>query len=165
MVLDTVTSDLEGIGYAAIPIEIPACAVGAPHRRQRVWVVAHAGYGLGSTSGDGENFGRTDTSTTSRERIPNVADAELSGLQNNRRQKIIDGISETSSRSAPIGCGIQGRELESEWWATEPDVGRVAHGVPSRVDRLRALGNAIVPQVAEKIMRAIVEADTPASRG
>ena len=44
------------------------------------------------------------------------------------------------------------------WWVVEPDVGRVAHGVPSRVDRLRTLGNAVVPQVAELIGRRIVEA-------
>jgi DNA (cytosine-5)-methyltransferase 1 len=42
------------------------------------------------------------------------------------------------------------------WWLTEPDVGRVAHGVPSRVDRLRGLGNAVVPQIPEIIGRAIM---------
>ncbi len=42
-------------------------------------------------------------------------------------------------------------------WATEPDVGRVANGVPKRVDRLRCLGNAVVPQVAEYIGRMIME--------
>ena len=42
-------------------------------------------------------------------------------------------------------------------WEVEPDVGRVAHGVPSRVDRLRGLGNAVVPQVAEVIGRLVVE--------
>jgi DNA (cytosine-5)-methyltransferase 1 len=44
---------------------------------------------------------------------------------------------------------------DSDWWAVEPDVGRVAHGVPHRVDRLRALGNAVVPQVAEAVGRLI----------
>ena len=45
-----------------------------------------------------------------------------------------------------------------QWWQTEPDVGRVAHGIPSRVDRLRGLGNAVVPQVAEIVGRIIMEA-------
>jgi DNA (cytosine-5)-methyltransferase 1 len=40
------------------------------------------------------------------------------------------------------------------WWWTEPDVGRVAHGVPARVGKLRALGNAIVPQVAAEFIKA-----------
>ena len=44
-----------------------------------------------------------------------------------------------------------------QWWETEPDVGRVAHGIPSRVDRLRGLGNAVVPQVAEVIGRLVIE--------
>jgi site-specific DNA-cytosine methylase len=48
-------------------------------------------------------------------------------------------------------------ETAAGWWETEPDVGRVAHGVPARVDRLRCLGNAVVPQVVEVIGRAIVE--------
>lgn len=44
-------------------------------------------------------------------------------------------------------------------WETEPDVGRVAHGVPSRLDRLRCLGNAVVPQVGEHIGRLVIEYD------
>jgi len=47
-----------------------------------------------------------------------------------------------------------------EWWTVEPDVGRVAHGIPSRVDRLRGLGNAVVPQVAELIGRMVIDYDT-----
>lgn len=46
-----------------------------------------------------------------------------------------------------------------DWWETEPNVGRVAHGIPQRVDRLRGLGNAVVPQVAEWIGRRIVAAN------
>lgn len=46
-----------------------------------------------------------------------------------------------------------------EWWAVEPDVGRVAHGVPNRVDRLKCLGNAVVPQQFYPIFRAIMEVE------
>ena len=47
-----------------------------------------------------------------------------------------------------------------QWWAIEPDVGRVAYGVPARVDRLRGLGNAVVPQVAEYVGRLITQSLT-----
>lgn len=56
--------------------------------------------------------------------------------------------------------GLRGTTAErGGHWAVEPDVGRVADGVPSRVDRLRALGNAVVPQVAEHVGRLIVTHD------
>lgn len=54
-----------------------------------------------------------------------------------------------SARLGPESSG-------AAWWAVEPDVGRVAYGVPTRVDRLRGLGNAVVPQVAEHVGRLIL---------
>ena len=56
--------------------------------------------------------------------------------------------------------GREETNVSREWWQVEPDVGRVAHGVPSRVDRLRGLGNAVVPQVAELIGRMVIDYDT-----
>jgi len=51
-------------------------------------------------------------------------------------------------------------EIKREgWWSSEPNVGRVAHGIPHRVDRLKGLGNAIVPQIAYQIGLAILEAE------
>jgi DNA (cytosine-5)-methyltransferase 1 len=50
--------------------------------------------------------------------------------------------------------------LSREHWAVEPDVGRVADGVPRRVDRIHALGNAVVPQVAEVVGRRLMELAT-----
>jgi DNA (cytosine-5)-methyltransferase 1 len=64
-----------------------------------------------------------------------------------------NGESQTQKVSRD-GSSLSG---ESSWWHTEPDVGRVAHGVPGRVHRLKALGNSIVPQIAEEIGKAIVE--------
>lgn len=46
---------------------------------------------------------------------------------------------------------------QGNWWAVEPELGRVAHGIPNRVDRLKCLGNAIVPQVAYEIIKVIAE--------
>ena len=56
------------------------------------------------------------------------------------------------------GEGVLGRNCAGEQranWPTEPNVGRVAHGIPNRVHRLKGLGNAIVPQVAAEIIRNI----------
>tara|TARA_R100000687_G_scaffold82862_1_gene83613 strand:- start:1543 stop:1941 length:399 start_codon:yes stop_codon:yes gene_type:complete len=57
------------------------------------------------------------------------------------------------------GIAANGNGSE-DWWTVEPDVGRVAHGVPARVAQLRALGNAIVPQIAKEIGEAIHAAET-----
>ena len=55
-----------------------------------------------------------------------------------------------------MGQSKQKQESQrSDWWATEPDVGRVAHGIPNRVDRLKCLGNAVVPQQFYPIFKAI----------
>ena len=68
-------------------------------------------------------------------------------------------VKDKESRYGVTGndCGAQPGD---NWWKVEPDVGRVAHGVPSRVDRLRGLGNAVVPQVAELIGRMVIDYDT-----
>src|SRR6185369_7945551 len=61
-----------------------------------------------------------------------------------RKQRRVEGIT-------AIGTCAAG----ASWWATEPNVGRVANGVPSRVDRLKGLGNAVVPQIAQWIAERI----------
>jgi DNA (cytosine-5)-methyltransferase 1 len=63
----------------------------------------------------------------------------------------------TSADALAAGGGPRGATSQPGWWLTEPDVGRVAHGVPARVDRLRALGNAVVPQVVEVIGQRLIE--------
>ncbi len=120
--LDQVLLDLESIGYTTRPFVIPACAVDAPHRRDRVWIVAHR-------MRDRSKAGAADT-TTGKERRSAVA----------------------------IDCGGPAhppRAVDFQW-SPEPDVGRVADGIPYRVDRLRGLGNAIVPQVAAEIFRCVL---------
>jgi DNA (cytosine-5)-methyltransferase 1 len=64
-----------------------------------------------------------------------------------------------AERPAKSVAGSADHVVDAGWWSAEPDVGRVAHGVPARVDRLRALGNAVVPQVVEFIGRRILEAE------
>jgi DNA (cytosine-5)-methyltransferase 1 len=115
--MGTVLGDLAEVGYHAEWHCIPASFVGAPHQRDRVWIIAHA-----------------------------LADAGCARLEK-RCGKDASGA-RTAERREPSG---------SDWWAVEPNVGRVADGVPARVDRLKGLGNAVVPQVVELIGQAILE--------
>jgi DNA (cytosine-5)-methyltransferase 1 len=138
MELDNILSDLEGIGYAAWPLVIPACAVDARHRRDRVWIVAHAGHLCGRGRAESAGQERAETSNNGQ----NDGDAKRPRCEG-------DDHNAKSSR------GIQHELAESVRWEPEPELGRVAHGIPNRAHRLRGLGNAIVPQVAYEIIRAI----------
>ena len=148
MGLDDVLSDLEGQGYAARTFVIPACAVDAPHRRDRCWIVANA-----------VNNARVDNQPRSAKKRfamagQDVADANDTRLQ--RRQKTGNTRSQWARRNEhPERCF----DFPGAAWKPEPNVGRVAHGVSRRVDRLKALGNAVVPQIPEMIGRAILEAE------
>lgn len=115
LALDQVCFDLEALGYEARTVSIPACAVDAPHIRERLWIVAHAD--------------RNDENRRSR-------DVQMGRL---------------GSPGTPTKDG-HSRRAE---WSPEPGVGRVAHGIPHRMDRLRALGNAVVPQIPELLFRWI----------
>ena len=111
MGLDEVLSDLESEDYTVQPLIIPACAVDAPHRRDRVWIVGNS------------NSGRFKKCKSKKKSLSDF----------NLENESVGGL-----------------------WSAEPSVGRVAHGIPSRVDRLRGLGNAIVPQVAFEIINAMI---------
>ena len=167
-----VLGDLAALGFDADWDCIPASAVGAPHLRYRIFIVAHANeqqhesrtpaLGRASTShvpalADADRAGRIEqrgsvaasTELSPAQRCGDVADTE--GLT------VRTGLRTSGSRQERWGRLGDSRR-SSIPWATEPDVGRVAHGVPARVDRLRALGNAVVPQVAEHVGRLIMNA-------
>jgi len=121
-----VLADLAALGYDTRWDCIPAAAVGAPHLRDRLFVIARL--------------------QGAEQRRP-VADSNNSRSWNTLQTRW----------DAPWNGSTNSRRTE---WATEPDVGRVAYGVPARMDRLRTLGNAVVPQVAEHIGRIIMEQHT-----
>ena len=135
--LDRVLGTLAEVGYNAEWHCIPAAAVGAPHIRDRVFVYAY---------GNRESIVPVNDEA-SRVRPGNAANAKVTRLQN---RTSITGC------DTPRGWFADGHGRR-DWWATEPDVGRVANGVPRRVDRLRGLGNAVVPQVAEYVGRMVLE--------
>jgi DNA (cytosine-5)-methyltransferase 1 len=174
--MGTVLGDMAEIGFDAEWHCIPASAVGAPHRRDRIWIIANPGSeqhegGCAPISGAlASELSQAYLAHTSCElrdgsgAIPkqggwdefagggkNVADAlrfSVKGKFTSRADPQEWEISgERSARPCRDGLG---------WWAVEPDVGRVASGIPARVDRLRTLGNTVVPQVVETIGRAIL---------
>jgi DNA (cytosine-5)-methyltransferase 1 len=149
--MDTVLGDLAEIGYDAEWHCIPASAVGAPHRRDRVWIVANPtriqqGWEKQRTKWERARQGSQSIA---------LADAECNGCK-----QVVPPIQsgEIGERAA---SEIADRRLTGGrgWWLSEPNVGRVADGVSARVDRLRCLGNAVVPQIPEIIGRAILGAE------
>ena len=142
--LGRVLGDLAASGYDAAWLVLGAADVGAPHVRKRIWILAHdvahpdgsgwhaqhyeagvAGQTLGEASeqqscgaGGGEDVADSDGERCEEQWRPGAAGEEV---------------------SAAGGCG---------WWSSEPSVGRVAHGVAHRVDRLKSIGNGQVPLVA-----------------
>ena len=180
MGLDTVLSDLETEGYSCQPFIVPACAVNAPHRRDRLWIVAHTnshGKPNGSINeekrsrqlvGDTEN-NRCDRGTTPvrREGAQNKqveqfsvrgklsrSSENVAYTDNKRSQGRLSGGKDEEPQSEhghTRSSSAAHRQPTEEWWAAEPSVGRVANGIPKRVDRLKGLGNAIVPQIAMQI--------------
>jgi DNA (cytosine-5)-methyltransferase 1 len=227
--LDVVLGSLAEGGYDASWDHIPAAAVGAPHRRDRIFIVAYApsiGHGAGGEPGnlreaDGRpidglrsEFACSSTAARTGHRPQHgrpVADtmrgrgpdndvrtgrdaaggggqdvaytrhAESQGRDESpgRKEAGADAGNSMGNEPPPRHCDVAdshdpGRQEQRKsipdaperlapecrsWWSVEPDVGRVANGVPARVDRLRGLGNAVVPQVAEYIGQLIMEAD------
>lgn len=138
--LDQVLGSLAALGYDAEWHCIPACAVGAPHRRDRVWIIAHSQ----SDRTQGGVFHQRGTI------IGDDGDVQFVADSNTERWLGRPGLV-GKARGGEFTCG--------GWWESEPPVGRVAHGIPNRVDRLRGLGNAIVPQIAEWLGRQIMKAN------
>ena len=256
--LDQVLLDLEAEGYSTRTFIVPAAGVNAPHRRDRLWIIAHSNSdsqsdvtehgkqrqgelgqdkelahpdGIGRGGGDstrrgvgerdvqseeqgrssvgreaerrGEPYGE-DVAHTEGERArkndgrvrsgisgtggredpitqKDVADTTILGLQEHGHGKpnefvqVSEDVADTSGKRRSSGLSGQDEGQEGfteelnnrdyrrrgrptkDFWAVEPDVGRVANGIPRRVDRLKGLGNAIVPQIAMKIGLAIKE--------
>jgi len=142
-----VLGELAEIGFDAEWHCIPASAVGAPHVRDRVFLLAYTkskriNRNMGNDSKEKKTNRKRPTQFNSFSE--NVADTNLADVQGQRKK--------------PIGIESQQRNASDEsWWAVEPTVGRVAHGISNRVDRLKCLGNAIVPQVAYLVGKRVIE--------
>lgn len=181
MLLGGILQDLEAVGYAVQPFVIPACAVGAPHRRDRLFIVGYAN-SRGCMDRKYEKHTAETGEQTQRKpcgRSEDVADADSGTMRydcHNRRQadREIDASANTGCAGGGADSNTNSNRLQEprlqrfskkqgvsiadiRWWSTEPDVGRVADGVPNRVDRLKCLGNAVVPAQAYPVFKAIAD--------
>jgi DNA (cytosine-5)-methyltransferase 1 len=211
--LDQVLRSLHQIGYDAEWHCIPASAVGAPHQRDRIWIVAYPNgddrrsgssaephqrqawmesrrsgerfsereteqtlaYSNGSveTNGgkcsiptqqsDGGRIGQAGGGTDDRERCfrssgkgseDDMAYSGGEGLEGFGIRTI--GTEQKESLPTRSGCIVRAIN-KSDFWEVEPQLGRVANGIPNRVDRLKQLGNSLVPQIPELIGYAILQ--------
>ena len=138
--LDLVSSDLEGEGYAVGSFDLCAAGVGSPHIRQRLWVVAER---VADPQGVGCIGGVQGASEKARKRRENASPATGSGRAGGNH--LVDGFWQDADW---LLC------KDGIWRPVEPGSFPLADGVPARVGRLRAYGNAIVPQVAAEVIRA-----------
>ena len=161
MALDDVQSDLEREHYEVRKFVLPAVAVDAKHRRDRVFVIAYRDPSLADTHSEGQlqqarteqevggwssNSGQKDVANSHHQR----PQGGLCWRQDQKRQ----------GQLGHAGCGSTAhRQPIEDGWCPEPNVGRVAHGISNRVDRLKGLGNAVVPQLIQAIGEIIIKAD------
>ena len=165
--LDLISTDLEALGYACGAVIIPAAGVGAPHLRHRIWFVADANCNGCTERGIHEFPGTLDCSPKSASQEQSTASSTAPADCGATGGGLGDAAGEQ--------MGVPGLPWESratngfwrdvEWIACLDGKARpiksrsepLALGVPARVGRLRAYGNAIVPQVAAEVIRAWME--------
>mgnify|MGYP001579728336 CR=1 FL=1 len=145
VVFERVCTDLESAGYEVQPIIIPAVAVGAPHRRDRVWFVAH------------RKSTKQKRSGRARTRRKGFANSSLDDAESEQTHSAKPSRFHTKSTGTDwnenwleVATRLCGVDDEFSYWVDGRGKKR-----NSRNARLKALGNAIVPAVAEQIMLAI----------
>ena len=151
----SILADLARCGYDAEWENIPASSVGAPHRRERVWIVAYPAQLQRDGGREHRQPSERQVSKSGKRGGPqSMADTNYAGLQWRAQagdaESIRQGRKQFFERCA---------DMPRTAWKPEPAVGRVANGVSQRVDRLKGLGNAVVPQIPELIGRAIMEVE------
>ena len=158
-----VIGDLAEIGYDTEWQIVGADDVGAPHRRKRIWIVAYpkcnsqrtthrSDSGIGDRGWNEQSISEGDqvwcNSGDSSENVAHSQSKRVEGCRTGGEQE-----SHTHGQEGLPLC--EGERSRAANWLPEPSVGRVVNGLPHRVDRLKGLGNAIVPQVAYEIMKLL----------
>lgn len=152
MVLDETVTDLENQGYETQAFVIPAVALDAPHRRDRVWII-------GCNREAYKKHNKKDFSSDLLFKEKAAVVSNTTGWRFWRTMFIKSKSGAWSRGKAVLFTGRSIRETGHYPWDVEPRVGRVVDGIPKGMDRIKSLGNAIVPHVAEVIFKAIKKVD------
>jgi DNA (cytosine-5)-methyltransferase 1 len=165
LVFEEVHTDLEAEGYEVQSFILPAAGVNAPHKRDRIWFVAHSISKHFPISIQQWRQGKADNSNTDWQgNTRTITDSKDNGCQrqngsSNRQERRV--VSEGFvKRRESVRCG---ETIIGCWedFPTQSPVRRRDDGIPNRVDRIKSLGNAIVPQVALEIFKAIEAVNDP----
>lgn len=140
MEIDNILSDLENEGYKTRAFIIPACGKNAVHRRERVWIIANL---------DGERCDQW------------ISDRETGQVHKDQERNVSKVHTERSQQQPELGS----IDPDSGWSEYISLCRRMDDGIPNRLDRLKCLGNAIVPQISFEIMSGINEINRLRSRG
>jgi len=149
--IEAIISQLEDAGYEVCPLHYPAAGVGALHRRGRVFFVANS---KESRAGQDNEGLRQGIEGAHRREGSIVANSICKRMETHRNEESSSSIHQERESDTRRDISTSGA-----WWEVEPDVGRVVDGLSKRVDRLRCLGNAVVPQQAYPIFKAIAEVE------
>ena len=161
MALDDVQADLEREHYEVRKFVLPAVAVDAKHRRDRIILIAYSNSPAVWDRTERQAQGRDNLQAGRKTITPNDGTAQsLADTQSERVQGLRSGREQephAHERQELPMCESQ--RPRPAYWEAEPCVGRVADGVPNRVDRIRGLGNAVVPQLIQAIGELVIKAD------
>ena len=175
LVFDEVQSELEAEGYEVLPFLLPACAVNAPHRRDRIWFIAYSTSTIEGANKlrcirrENEKIGRERTQTFYNAIRPdgiegNVTNTKQFRLEHGEERR---NLTESQRETQRKRCGFT-KQFKANGWTGFPTVSPICggdDGLPEELDNitfskwrkesLKAYGNAIVPQVAYQIFKSI----------
>lgn len=171
----TVIGDLSESGYDCRYRVLSAAEMGAPHKRDRLWIVANSrrfSERGPQSRGDGEGAhnqlaGRSEAlpDTTIERLQERSSEKNQSARFSEQPERLCSKVPDTNKfnddstrfRTSQISQHRETRVQHNSWWSTEPELGRVANGVANRVDRLKAVGNGQVPAVVRAAWRILSE--------
>ena len=168
MALDNVCINLESEGYQVRTFVLPACSVDARHRRDRVFIVGYSSEWRGRRKTEQQEPRRValdgdEMDSTKRNQVPDQpigSDQNVPHTNNPRLQRgAVTCHAESQGPTAEQLIAGYSERFSGGNWPSESSILRISHGVPNRVDRVKAIGNAVVPQLIKAIGELVLAAD------